>query len=103
MLEYILFQPLSVSIILSEKRYHLQFASECTILFSNHQAKAETLTSESCGRRQASRDRRSAGREEVEHMKHTHQRRSDCPINFASDEIKQPFDNELLLYRPCLV
>src|SRR6266566_7136376 len=97
MLEYILFQPLSVSIILSEKRYHLQIASECAILFSNHQAKAETLTSEACGRRQASRDRQSAGREEVRHMKHTHQRRSDCPINFALETFGDPWS--LLLIR----
>src|SRR5438309_9701926 len=50
-----------------------------------------------CGRRQASRDRQSAGREEVEHMKHTHHRRSDCPINFALETFGDPWS--LLLIR----
>src|SRR5437660_1172919 len=86
-----------VVLLLSESRYCLQFASESAILFSKLKAKAETLTSESCGRRQASCDWRSAGREEVEIMKHTHQRRSDCPINFALETFGDPWS--LLLIR----
>jgi DNA-binding HxlR family transcriptional regulator len=69
----------------------LQFASESAILFSELEAKAETLASEACARRQASCDWRSAGKEEVEHMKHTHRRRSDCPINFALETFGDPW------------
>jgi DNA-binding HxlR family transcriptional regulator len=74
----------------------LQFASKPAILFSKLEAKAETLTSEACGRRQASCGR-SAGKKEVEYMKHTHQRRSDCPINFALETFGDPWS--LLLIR----
>src|SRR5256886_15811855 len=52
---------------------------------------------ESCGRRQASCNWRSAGKEEVENMKHTHQRRSDCPINFALEIFGDPWS--LLIIR----
>jgi DNA-binding HxlR family transcriptional regulator len=52
---------------------------------------------EACGRRQASRDRQAAGREEVEHRKHTHHRGSDCPINFALETFGDPWS--LLLIR----
>src|SRR5205085_10457184 len=60
-------------------------------------AKAETITSKSGRRRQASGDRRAARREQVKTMKHTQQRRSDCPINFALETFGDPWS--LLLIR----
>jgi hypothetical protein len=43
-----------VVLLLSGSQYCLQFASESAILFSKLEAKAETLSSEACRRRQAS-------------------------------------------------
>jgi DNA-binding HxlR family transcriptional regulator len=72
--------------------YCLQFTSKDTILYHNQEGNLEIVKSEFC-----SRYSWAAHSEEVENMKHTHQRRSDCPINFALEVFGDPWS--LLIIR----
>lgn len=81
----------------AEKQYRLRIASKSVILYSELDNQRGTLNSKHCRRRQASCGWWPASREEIEPMKHTHQRRSDCPINFALETFGDPWS--LLLIR----
>ena len=75
----------------------MQFASKATILFSKQQAKAETLTRASRGRLKPPETGDQREGKKYKNMKHTHHRRSDCPINFALEMFGDPWS--LLLIR----
>jgi DNA-binding HxlR family transcriptional regulator len=75
----------------------LQFASKSVRVFSKPEAKAEIFIGEACGRHQTFAPGDQPEKEEVEYMKHTHHRRSDCPINFALETFGDPWS--LLIIR----
>jgi DNA-binding HxlR family transcriptional regulator len=75
-------------------RYYLQFTSKNTIIYSKQEGNLERV---SIAAGIPGRPLPSQGREEVENMKHTHQKRSDCPINFALELFGDPWS--LLIIR----
>jgi len=81
--------------------YDLQIASAGTILFSNQEAKPERLPGNIATHCDFGADARHAGDQSYQGsrftMKHTHHRRSDCPINFALETIGDPWS--LLIIR----
>lgn len=81
----------------AEKQYCLRIASKSVIIYSELDNQCGTLNNKPCRRRQASCGWSPASREEIKSMKHTHQRRSDCPINFALETFGDPWS--LLLIR----